>query len=65
MLHSRAEAEASVSADINVDDVLHLANGVALAAESTPDAARSADILMAIVVNEVVSPKGSTPVRNS
>jgi AcrR family transcriptional regulator len=54
LLLSCAQRSGSVSADINVDDVLHLANGVALAAEASANPIKSADTLMAIVVNGLV-----------
>lgn len=53
-LLSRAQGDGSVSDDIRVDDVLHLANGVVVAAEALGDAERSIDRLMGIVVNGLV-----------
>jgi Transcriptional regulator SbtR-like, C-terminal domain len=53
-LLSRAQAEGSVDAGIDIDDVLHLANAVATAAEQMGDASRGADALMAIVIHGLI-----------
>lgn len=53
-LLARAQTVGSVNSDITVDDVLHLANGVVVAAEALGDTARSADRLMDIVVHGLV-----------
>jgi AcrR family transcriptional regulator len=53
-LLSRAQADGSVDAGIAIDDVLHLANGVATAAASMGDANRGADALMAIVIDGLI-----------
>jgi AcrR family transcriptional regulator len=64
LLLSCAQRSGSVSADITVDDVLHLANGVALAAEASANAINSADTLMDIVANGLVrQEEGLKPLR--
>ncbi len=57
LLLTRAQRDGSVDADVDVDDVLHLANGVALAAESMADTIRGSDTLMALVINGLVRQK--------
>ncbi|OBG19741.1 TetR/AcrR family transcriptional regulator [Mycobacterium sp. 852002-51057_SCH5723018] len=59
-LLSRAQAEGSVDGGTEIDDVLRLANAVAIAAEQTSDAGRRADALMAIVTHGLIRP-GSGP----
>ncbi|OQS16330.1 hypothetical protein B0T36_06130 [Nocardia donostiensis] len=50
-LLTRAHQEGSVAPAVTVDDVLHLANGIALATESLHDPAQRADALIALVAN--------------
>ncbi|MBC7299595.1 MAG: TetR/AcrR family transcriptional regulator [Nocardia sp.] len=50
-LLARAHREGSVAAAVAVDDVLHLANGIALATESLPDPAARADALVTLVAD--------------
>lgn len=50
-LLARAQGEGSVAPVVVVDDVLHLANGIALATESLANPARRADALIALVAN--------------
>ncbi|WP_054812569.1 TetR/AcrR family transcriptional regulator [Nocardia arizonensis] len=47
----RAQDEGSVDSSVTVEDVLQLANGISLAAESPADPARRADTLMALVAH--------------
>ncbi|MFB7723577.1 TetR/AcrR family transcriptional regulator [Nocardia sp. NPDC056100] len=48
-LLERAHREGVVDPTVTVEDLLHLANGIALATESLPDPARRADALIALV----------------
>ena len=50
-LLARAHHEGSVARSVTADDVLHLANGIAMATESLPDPARRAEALMALVAD--------------
>ncbi|HET6499662.1 MAG TPA: helix-turn-helix domain-containing protein [Amycolatopsis sp.] len=50
-LLARAHREGSVARAVTVDDVLQLANGISLAAESLPDPTRRADTLMALATD--------------
>ncbi|MRH90655.1 TetR family transcriptional regulator [Nocardia sp. SYP-A9097] len=54
-LLDRAQREGEIAASVTVDDVLQLANGVALATESLPNAAHRADALMALVSHGLLS----------
>ncbi|ACU36649.1 TetR/AcrR family transcriptional regulator [Actinosynnema pretiosum subsp. pretiosum] len=50
-LLAQAQLEGAVARGVSVDDVLQLANGVALAAESQDDPAGRAEALMVVVAN--------------
>lgn len=50
-LLTRAHREGSVAAVVMVDDVLHLANGIALTTESLPKPAEHADALIVLAAN--------------
>lgn len=54
-LLTRAHREGSVGAAVTVDDILHLANGIALTTESLHEPARRADALVALVANGLLS----------
>lgn len=54
-LLTRAHREGSVVSTVTVEDLLHLANGIALAAESRHDPAQRADALLALVANGLLS----------
>lgn len=54
-LLERAQREGSIGRTVTVDDVLQLANGVALATESLPNPAGRADALMAIVADGLLA----------
>lgn len=50
-LLDRAQREGAVARSVTVDDVLQLANGIALATESLPNPAERAETLLAIAAN--------------
>jgi hypothetical protein len=47
----RAQREQAVAPTVAVDDILHLAHGIAVASESLPDPARGADTLIELVAH--------------
>lgn len=57
-LLDRAQREGSVGPGVTVDDVLVLANGIAMATESLPGAGRRADELMALVADGLLRSSG-------
>ncbi|GLY68361.1 TetR/AcrR family transcriptional regulator [Amycolatopsis taiwanensis] len=58
-LLARAHREGSVESSVTVDDVLQLANGIALATESLPNPAQRADTLVALVAGGLLHPPSS------
>ncbi|GAA2660053.1 MULTISPECIES: TetR/AcrR family transcriptional regulator [Actinosynnema] len=54
-LLAQARLEGSVARGVTVDDVLQLANGVALAAESQGDPAGRAEVLMGLATNGLLA----------
>jgi AcrR family transcriptional regulator len=62
-LLARAGQEGSVAPGVTVDDVLQLAHGIALAAESLPEPTKRADALLALAAEGLLR-SGATGARN-
>lgn len=57
-LLARGHREGTVAPGVAVDDILHLAHGIAVASESMPDPARRADTLIALVAGGLLRSAG-------